>query len=251
MNSEEKAAILLLSLDEEQAAEVMKNLRSAEVRRISKYMSRITSISASDVQEVAKEFCELAKEKGGILSVKEDVAKNIVLKALGPEQAGSILTALEGEKDKFSENPIFEKLRDIDPRLLKDFTKMEHPQTIALILAHLRTEQAAEIMESLAPEMQIEIVRRMASLKSVPTDLIEDVAQTLESELIAGAASEKEIGGVRLMAEILNRMNRTSESAIISSLDGSDPELAAEIRGLMFTFDDILKLDDRSMQELL
>jgi flagellar motor switch protein FliG len=99
--------------------------------------------------------------------------------------------------------------------------------------------------------MQIEIVRRMASLKSVPTDLIEDVAQTLESELIAGAASEKEIGGVRLMAEILNRMNRTSESAIISSLDGSDPELAAEIRGLMFTFDDILKLDDRSMQELL
>jgi flagellar motor switch protein FliG len=251
MNSEEKAAILLLSLDEEQAAEVMKNLRAAEVRRISKYMSRITSISASDVQEVSKEFCELAREKGGILSVKEDVAKNIVLKALGPEQAGSILTALEGEKDKFSENPIFEKLRDIDPRLLKEFTKMEHPQTIALILAHLRTEQAAEIMESLAPEMQIEIVRRMASLKSVPTDLIEDVAQTLESELIAGAASEKEIGGVRLMAEILNRMNRTSEGAIISSLDGSDPELAAEIRGLMFTFDDILKLDDRSMQELL
>jgi flagellar motor switch protein FliG len=179
------------------------------------------------------------------------VAKNIVLRALGAEQAGSILTALEGEKDKFSENPIFEKLRDIDPRLLKDFTKMEHPQTIALILAHLRPEQAAEIMESLGPEMQIEIVRRMSSLKSVPTDLIEDVAQTLESELISGAASEREIGGVGLMAEILNRMNRTSESAIISSLDGSDPELAAEIRGLMFTFDDILKLDDRSIQELL
>jgi flagellar motor switch protein FliG len=251
MNSDEKAAILLLSLDEEHAAEVMKNLRSAEVRRISKYMSRITSISASDIQEVAKEFCELAKEKGGILSVKEDVAKNIVLRALGAEQAGSILTALEGEKDKFSENPIFEKLRDIDPRLLKDFTKMEHPQTIALILAHLRPEQAAEIMESLGPEMQIEIVRRMSSLKSVPTDLIEDVAQTLESELISSAASEREIGGVGLMAEILNRMNRTSESAIISSLDGSDPELAAEIRGLMFTFDDILKLDDRSIQELL
>jgi flagellar motor switch protein FliG len=251
MNSEEKAAILLLSLDEEHAAEIMKNLRSAEVRRISRYMSRITSISASDFQEVAKEFCDLAKEKGGILSVKEDVARNIVLRALGAEQAGSILTALAGDKDKFGENPIFEKLRDIDPRLLRDFTKMEHPQTIALILAHLRPEQAAEIMESLSPEMQIEIVRRMASLKSVPTDLIEDVAQTLESELITSAASEREIGGVKLMAEILNRMNRTSESAIISSLDGSDPELAAEIRGLMFTFDDILKLDDRSIQELL
>jgi flagellar motor switch protein FliG len=251
MNNEEKAAILLLSLNEELAAEVMKNLRSSEVRRISKYMSRITSISSKDVQVVAKEFCDLAKDKGGIQSVKEDVAKNIVIKALGAEQAGSIITALNDEKEKFDENPIFEKLRDIDPKLLMDFTKMEHPQTIALILAHLRPEQAAEIMDSLGPEMQIEIVRRMSSLKSVPLELIEDVAQTLEDEIITGASSDKEVGGVRLMAEILNRMNRTSESAIISSLDGSDPELAAEIRGLMFTFDDILKLDDRSMQELL
>jgi len=251
MNNEEKAALLLLSLHEEQAAEVMKNLRSSEVRRISKYMSRITSISSKDVQAVAKEFCDLAKEKGGILSVKEDVARNIVMKALGPEQAGSIITALNDEKEKFNENPIFEKLRDIDPKLLTDFTKMEHPQTIALILAHLRPEQAAEIMESLGPEMQIEIVRRMSSLRSVPMELIEDVAQTLEDEIIVGASNEKEVGGVKLMAEILNRMNRTSESAIISTLDGSDPELAAEIRGLMFTFDDILKLDDRSMQELL
>jgi flagellar motor switch protein FliG len=251
MNNEEKAAILLLSLNEELAAEVMKNLRASEVRRISKYMSRITSISSKDVQVVAKEFCDLAKDKGGIQSVKEDVAKNIVMKALGPEQAGSIITALNDEKEKFNENPIFEKLRDIDPKLLMDFTKMEHPQTVALILAHLRPEQAAEIMDSLGPEMQIEIVRRMSTLKSVPMELIEDVAQTLEDEIIVGASSDKEVGGVRLMAEILNRMNRTSESAIISSLDGSDPELAAEIRGLMFTFDDILKLDDRSMQELL
>jgi flagellar motor switch protein FliG len=251
MNDEEKAAILLLSLDEEHAAEVMKNLRSAEVRRVSKYMSRITSITASDALDVAKEFCELAKEKGGIHSIKEGVAGNIVLRALGAEQAKSILTALEGEKGKFSENPVFENLRDIDPRMLTNFTKMEHPQTIALILAHLRPEQAAEVMESLGPEMQVEIVRRLAGLKTVPTDLIEDVALTLESELIVGAANEKEIGGVKLMAEILNRMNRTNESAIISSLDGSDPELAAQIRGLMFTFEDILKLDDRSMQELL
>jgi flagellar motor switch protein FliG len=251
MNNEEKAAILLLSLNEEQAAEVMKNLRSSEVRRISKYMSRITSISSKDVQVVAKEFCDLAKEKGGIQSVKEDVAKNIVMRALGPEQAGSIITALDDEKEKFNENPIFEKLRDIDPKLLTDFTKMEHPQTIALIMAHLRPEQAAEIMDSLGPEMQIEIVRRMSSLKSVPMELIEDVAQTLEDEIITGASNEKEVGGVKLMADILNRMNRTTESAIISSLDSSDPELAAEIRGLMFTFDDILKLDDRSMQELL
>jgi flagellar motor switch protein FliG len=251
MNNEEKAAILLLSLNEEVAAEVMKNLRASEVRRISMYMSRITSFSSKDAQVVAKEFCDLAKEKGGIQSVKEDVAKNIVMRALGPEQAGSIITALNDEKEKFNENPIFEKLRDIDPKLLMDFTKMEHPQTIALILAHLRPEQAAEIMDSLGPEMQIEIVRRMATLKSVPLELIEDVAQTLEDEIIVGASSDKEVGGVRLMAEILNRMNRTSESAIISSLDGSDPELAAEIRGLMFTFDDILKLDDRSMQELL
>ena len=251
MTNEEKAAILLLSLDEDVAAQVMKNLRPPEIRRIGKFMTRISNLSSKDVQGVAKEFCDLVREKGGILSVREEQIKTLVQKALGPEQASNIITAIEASRDKMGDNPVFEKLRDLDARMLIDFTKTEHPQTIALILAHLRPEQAAEVLDNLAPEMQTEIVRRMARLKSVPQDLIEDVVRTLEEQIVVGGTAEKEIGGIRMMAEILNRMNRSSESTIIASLDGTDPDLAAEIRSLMFTFDDVLKLDDRSMQELL
>jgi flagellar motor switch protein FliG len=251
MTNEEKAAILLLTLEEDQAAQVMKNLNPSEIRRLGKHMSRVSTISSKDAQNVAKEFCDMARDRGGILTVKDEVTKNIVIKALGPEKAGSVVSAIEDEKDKYAVNPVFEKLRDIDPKVLAGFTKLEHPQTIALIMAHLKPEQAAEILEHYSPEMQLEIVRRMSYLKSVPQDVIEDVAKTLETEIIIGVGSDRELGGIRLMAEVLNRMNRTSENNIITALDSADPELASEIRGLMFTFDDVLKLDDKSMQELL
>jgi flagellar motor switch protein FliG len=251
MTNEEKAAILLLLLDEEIASQVMKNLSKAEVRRIGKHMGHITSISAKEAQAVAREFCDLVKEKGGIFSVGVNQARNIVMKALGPENAGGMLNDMKTEDDPLDEIPAFEKLRDMDPKFLVDFTRTEHPQTVALILAQLRPDRAADVLDHLAPETQIEVVRRMASLKSVPRDVIEDVAKTLETEVMTGSAGQKEIGGIRRMADILKNMRRDSENNIINAIDGTDPDLAAEIRSMMFTFDDLLQIDDRGMQELL
>jgi flagellar motor switch protein FliG len=198
---------------------------------------------------VAKEFCQLAKERGGTIAVGDDMPKNIVIKALGEKEALEILTDVDSGRVR--ENPIIDKLRDVDPKVLIDFTRMEHPQTIALILAHLRPEQASEMLESFSPEMQFEIIRRMATLKNVPQEYIEEVARTLEKELVGGATADQNIGGTGMIAEILNRMNRSVESAIMAVLEDSDPELATQIRGLMFTFDDVLRLDDRSLQEIL
>jgi flagellar motor switch protein FliG len=251
MTNEEKAAILLLLLDEEIAAQVMKNLKKGEVHRIGKHMSRITSISTKEAQAVAKEFCDLVKEKGGLFSVGVNQARNIVMKALGPENAGGMLNYMKADDDPLDEIPAFEKLRDMDPKLLVDFTRTEHPQTVALILAQLRPDRAADVLDHLAPETQIEVVRRMASLKSVPKDVIEEVAKTLETEVMTGSTGDKEIGGVRRMAEILKNMKRDSENNIINAIDGTDPDLAAEIRSMMFTFDDLLQIDDRGMQDLL
>ena len=135
--------------------------------------------------------------------------------------------------------------------LLIEFTKTEHPQTIALILAHLAPEQAANMLEGFSGPMQIEISKRMATLKSVPYEFLEDVAKTLETELMTDNVIEQQVGGVKVMSEILNRMSRTSESAILASLEDDDAELAAQLRGLMFTFEDVLKIDDKSLQELL
>jgi len=249
MINEEKAAVMLLSLDEDLAAEVIKNLRPAEIRRIGKYMTRIQTMSAETIQSVAKEFIVMAREKGGSVSFRDDNMKNIMTKALGEKDAQQILS--EVSNNQIIDNPITEKLRDIDPKLLMEFTKTEHPQTIALILAHLAPEQAAVMLDGLSSPMQIEITKRMSTLKSVPHEFLEDVARTLEMEIVTGNISDQQLGGIKFMSEILTRMSRSSESAILTSLEDDDTELAAQLRGLMFTFEDVLKLDDKSLQELL
>ncbi len=249
MTNEEKAAILLLSFDEDVAAQVMSNLRPSEIRRLGKYMSRITSIPGDTLNSVAREFCSFSREKGGMIAVPEDSIKNIVTKALGEKGADELLQDVANSAA--GDNPIIEKLRDVDPKLLVDFTKTEHPQTIALILAHLSPDQAAQILDNFSPEMQYEITRRMATLKSVPHELLEVIAKTLENEIVVGVTTGQEIGGVRMIAEVLNKMGRASESAIMQAMEDAEPELAAAIRNLMFTFEDIVRLDDRSLQEIL
>lgn len=249
MTGEEKAAILILSLDEESAAAVMRNMMPSEIRRLGKCMGRISCIPAETLDSVAKEFCALASANGGTIAVDVNASKNIMLKALGEKEASEILSDVQAQRS--FENPILEKLRDVDPKVLMDFTRTEHPQTIALILAHLKADQAAEMLESFTPAMQYEIARRMSNLKSVPHDLIEEVARTLENEITVGITGDQQLGGVEAMAEILNKMGRSSESALIAALEEGDPELASQLRNLMFTFEDVLKLDDKSLQEIL
>ena len=249
MDLEEKAAVLLLSLDEDVAAKVIKNLRPEEAELIGKQMSRISSISMDEVNVIAREFCDLARTKGGILAISDDSKKNIFLKGLGEEKAQSILSRIREEGS--GAGSIIGKLRELDPQILTDFTKNEHPQTIALILSQLAPDQAALVLESLSADMQCEIAKRMATLKSVPSEFIEEIAKTLEKEIAIGHVNSLQSGGVSMMAEILNRMNRSNESAIMRALDESFPGIAAEIRSKMFTFDNVLQLDDRSMQELL
>ena len=252
MTNEEKAAVLLLSLGEEKAAEVMKNLRPNEIGRIAKCMSRLTEVSDEDIRCAAEDFCTLLKEKGKrIVSVDDELIKNVVKKALRDDKAKDVLKMIEEEKIKGPDKSVIEKLRNVDPRVLMEFTEMEHPQTIALMLSLLRPEQAAEILENLPADRRNGIVNRMINLKSVSYEFVEEMARTLESELNLGRDNEQEVGGVSMMAEILNNMNRSSESEILDSLEEVNPALASEIRDLMFTFDDILKLSDRDIMELL
>ena len=252
MTNEEKAAVLLLSLKEETAAAVMKNLAPSEIRRVGKCMNRLKKISNEDLGNVAREFCAIAGEKGGgTISVRDDVTKNIVLKALGENKGEEFFKTIETRNLSSYDNPIIEKLRHVDPMVLMDFTKMEHPQTMALLLAHLKPEQTAEILNNLPLDRREEIVKRIATLETVSYEFIEEMARTLESELIMRDDSGEQIGGVQMIAEILNSMNRSSEDEILESLERTNPDLAIEIRDLMFTFDDVFKLDDRNMRELL
>jgi flagellar motor switch protein FliG len=254
MTNEEKAAILILSLEENLAAHVIKSLRQEEIKRLGRSMNRLKKISNVDMEFVAKEFCSLAREKGKrIKSVQDDVLRNIIVKAVGEEKAEKLLDAIEKETFRPRESLLIDKLKNIDPRVLVEFTKMEHPQTIALIMAHLDSQQAAEILENLSPELQTEIVKRMATLQSVPQELIDDMTRALESEIVSGGrmSGEQYFVGINMAAELLNQMSRTAESSILEALDNDNPELANEIRNLMFTFDDVLKLDNKSIREIL
>ena len=252
MTNKEKAAILLLSLEEEQAAEVMKNFSSSEIKHVGRCMSLLSEISDKDIECAAGDFCTLAKQKGKrIVSVDDNAIKNIIKKALGDDKAKDVLSMIEEENFRAPDNSVIEKLRDIDPRVLLDFTKTEHPQTIALMLAILRPEQAAEILENLSPDRRNEIVNRMITLKGVSYEFIEEMARTLDSELNFEETNEQQVGGVSMMAEILNNMNRSSENEILDSVEEVNSDLASEIRNLMFTFDDILKLSDKDIRELI
>jgi flagellar motor switch protein FliG len=251
MTNAEKAAVLLLSLKEEVTAGIMKNFGSDEIKRIGKSMKSLKDISDADKEKAAKEFCELARKKGNrITSVQDNVFENIIVKSLGEDKGKEFIKSIEDES-RSSENLFIEKLRNTDPKRLIDFTKMEHPQTTALILAHLRPEQTAEILETLPPDRQKDIIERITTLGSVPREFMEEMTKTLESEIIVENSREDQVGGARMIAEVLNRMNQTSEKAILESLEETDPEMTNEIKNLMFTFDDIFRLDDAGMRILL
>jgi len=251
MTNEEKAAALLLSLEEEVAANVMKNLGTDEIKRVGKCMNSLTGISDKDIADIAGEFCALAREKGNrIVSVQDNIVESIIVKALGEDKGKEFIKSIEDESFS-SDSTIIEKLRNTDPKLLMEFTRMEHPQTTALVLAHLRPEQTAEILETFPPDRQKDIIGRITTLGSVPREFMEDLANTLESEMIVESGREEQVGGVRMIAEILNRMSQSNEKAIIESLEETDPDMATEIKNLMFTFDDIFRLDDIGMRILL
>jgi len=253
MRNEEKAALVLLSLGEEAAASVMKNLGTDELRRVGKCMNNLKGAPRKDIEQAAKEFNALihGSSEGAALSVQDKYVENVIVKALGEARGKEFIKSLEGESFLTNGGPIIEKLRNANPRVLADFTKTEHPQTIALILSYLKPEQVAEILENLPSDRQQNIIRRIATLGSVPREFLEEMTKTLESEMIRGGESEEHAGGVQVIAEILNRMSRAGEKGILEALEETDPDLVVEIRNRMFTFDDIFKLDDRSMRILL
>ncbi len=251
MTNEEMAAVLLMSLREDVAANIIKNFGDAELKRLGKHMNGLTSISNEDVEYAAKEFCLLAQEKGGGgISVNKSTFANIMTKALGTDRGNELVNTSQGEAST-SESPIIQKLKGMDTKTLTESTRMEHPQTAALILAHLKPEQAAEILGGFPPEKQEDIAMRIATLGSVPREFMEDLEKSLESEMVPGKGSVDPVGGVKTLAEILNRMPQSNEGKILQSFEKEDPDLAIEIRAVMFTFDDIAKLDDRSMRILL
>ncbi len=247
LSGRQKAAILLLGLGEDIASEVLKHCTEFELQQISQEISHLGDIPGEVTENIAREFADTVGHKM-IFSGGREYLRNILVKTMGPEKAENFLDKV---RDSLRHKP-FGNLAHVDAKVIASFIRNEHPQTIALILAHLDPEQAAEIMTLLPEGIRGDIILRIASLEAVPREMIDEIETVLDEELknTGGMASEG-LGGIETVAEVINSLDKNTEAAIMTTIEENDPDLADEIRKLMFTFDDLINVDDRGIQTIL
>jgi len=242
-----KAAVLLMSLPEAQAAQLLTKLDPKQVEAVSIEIARIGAVSGEDQEQVIQEFANanpaaLTGRAGGL-----DVAKSLVEQALG-KAAGA---TLESVRQSIEALP-FGFLQKVDSQNLLTFIIDEHPQTIALILCHLPPPRAADVISGLPAERQISVIRRVATMGQTSPEIIDEVQKGLEHRMSSVMSQQFEnTGGVDAVAEILNVIDRATERNLLENLAQEDPDLVEEIRRLMFVFDDIAKLGNKEIQTLL
>lgn len=244
----EKAAILLISLGPEKSVNVFKHLKEDEIEQLTLEIANTRSVSAQRKEQVLDEFYEVCLAQQYIAEGGITYAKELLEKALGSEKARDVIGKLTAS---LQVRP-FEFVKKTDPTQLLNFIQDEHPQTIALILSYLSSNQASVIIAALPPEKQADVAKRIAQMDRTSPDVIKEVEKVLERKLASLVNQDYTIvGGVDAIVEILNTVDRGTEKHIIETLEIEEPELADEIRRKMFVFEDILSLDDKSIQRVL
>ncbi|MBB5022392.1 flagellar motor switch protein FliG [Desulfurispira natronophila] len=244
----QKSAVLLIALGEDLSSNVLEHLDDDEVGEISKEIVLMRDIERDTVDQVLDEFHHMALAKGYLTKGGLEYAKSILNKSLGPEKARKIIDRLTRALEQSSGFSFLQKVHA--PQLAK-FIQNEHPQTISLIMAHLDPSQAAECLAALPEDLQPEVAIRMANLDEISPEVVKKISAVLEEKLDAFTSYQVEIGGVRSVAELFNRMDRTAGKATLEKLEKLAPELAAQIRDMMFVFDDIRMLGDTAITEIL
>ncbi len=248
MSGKQKAAILLVSLGPEISSVIFKHLKEEEIEDLTLEIASLKRVQPEQRDSVIEEFHDLVVareylEHGGI-----EYARELLEKALGRTKAEDIINRLTAS---LQVRP-FDFARKTDPGQLLNFIQNEHPQTIALILAYLTPEQAGLILSSLSPELQVNVARRLAKLDRTTPEVLQEIESTLEQRLSAFVTDDFTVaGGIEAAVDVLNMVDRSTEKTIIDSLEEEEPELAEEIRKRMFVFEDIIILDDRSIQKVL
>jgi len=244
----EKVSVLLLALGEEVAPLLLQKMSEPEIQRVSNYMSHMRDVDTETVEQVLDEFFTMANSLEGMLSGGTEHVKKLLMKALDPAKAAWILNNLSMPTMETG----LEALRGLDPKTIARFLHSEHPQTIAVIVAHLDARHASAVLSSLPPAMQADVLLRIASIENIPSGVIQELDKVLQRELRAtGALETDHVGGIRAVAEIFNNTDYASEREIMSHIEEANTQVAEEIRQLMFLFEDLSHVDDRGVQVLL
>ena len=247
----EKAAVLLISLGEETAADIIAKLDEKEVQSLGNYMTYLGNVDSDTMDQVSQEFYEdLMTGKAGLTVAGKDFIKNALMKGMDPLKVAEIMDNIAAPGEELGGG--LDTLRLLDPKTIVNFLKKEHPQTGAIILAHLDPMQASDVIKLLPEKIRGEVVLRLSSLERIAPGVVKDLDEALQAEFSAtGAVEGSKIGGVNSVAEIMNTLDHATESSILTEIEEVNPDLAENIRNLMFTFADLIKLDDRAFQQVL
>ena len=245
----QKAAVLMVTLGDETAANIFKYLEEDEIQTISREIAITKHVQPEVAEEVMEEFHTMTQARSYISQGGIEYAKKLLIKSVGPEVARKIIDRLVKALESSAG---FTSLERANPQQLSKFIQNEHPQTIALILAHLNASQAAELISSLPEALRSDVAMRMASLQEISPEVVRRISLILEQKLEAlGSFATEAYGGVRAVAELFNRMERNVGRTVLEKIETENPQLAASIRDLMFVFDDILLIDDNGITEIL
>lgn len=244
----QKAAIALVAFGPEVSALVLKGMREEDLESITVEIANLRDVPPEIEERVIEECHQIFMARQYISEGGVDFAKSILEKAVGSKKALEVMKRLESSFRKTG----FSLLKNIDPKQLTGFLQNEHPQTISLILTQLSPQHAAAVLSELGPELQAEVSLRIATMEKISPEVLAEIEQTLEGHFEQSAGGDLSVsGGAKAMAEVLNLIDTTAEKNILQSLEAENPDLAAEIKNMMFVFDDITLLDDRSVQRLL
>lgn len=244
-----KAAVLLIQMGKERAAQVMAHLSDAEVEAISGEIARLDAVSASETAQVLTEFHDLATAHAHVTQGGFGFAQQLLEQSLGPERAKEIMERLHAAAVQMP----FQFLHRADPAQLRGFIADEHPQVIALVLAHMAADKASLLLSGLPAHQQALVAHRIAVMDRTSPEIVRTVEAVLERKLssMLQPTEVSRVGGVDPLVNIINRSDRPTERQIVEGLEGLDPALADEVKSRMFMFEDITGLDDRSVQQVL
>ena len=248
LDGAQKTAVLLLTLGEQFASEVFKRMERQELAAVSKAMAELDTVPKEMVEEVLREYYHSLVTGREMVRGGHDAVRKLLLPNVDSDTAKYVSDFLNLDTGPAP----FKEISKVSPKLLAQILRNEHPQTLALILGNMVGDQAASLLTNLPAGVRTEVLMRLANLEAVPEDMLMAVDKVLQSQLIAmGGKEGKKIGGVQAVAEILNAVDRATEEEVMAEIEEESASIAEEIRNLMFVFEDVKDLEDRSVRELL
>ena len=245
-----KAAIAIVTLGDEVAAEVFRYLNEEEIQSLGREISKLSRVTPEQAERVLQEFHEMSMAQDYLMSGGVEYAKRVLNSAFGEDRARNIIDRVL--KSLGNEIPTFDSLQKADPQQVAKSIQSEHPQTIALVLSHLNSTSAAGMLMALQPDVRGDVARRMANLDQISPEIVRRIASILEQKLKSlGQFSRESYGGVPAVAEMFNRLESNAGQELLGQIEELDDELGEAIRNLMFVFEDMLLIDSMGMREIL